>query len=221
MTLEQIQRGVTIDVEYFSKPDRIYSLKDLQDSPPPRRSGVYCWYFSKLPPYVPSAGCVVSLIGRRPFRNKIYLLYIGKASNLKERILDEHFRGGYVRGKGISSLRLSLGCLLCRELGIYLEKHPDFPKKDYTFGEKGDQKLTAWMSKYARVTWVEIENKEDRERFEKKAIQSYSLPLNTENNANPYEPLVILRDRFRYITKSQWPKNDDFKRFYKIIMKGN
>jgi hypothetical protein len=204
---------IGVDVSYFARPDpdRFYSLKDLQKFPPPTSPGVYGWYFEKLPPGVPKGGCAVIETGLWLFRTKWHLLYIGKASNLEERVLYEHFQGNYVRGKSISSLRLTLGCLLYKDLGICLQKH-HFVNKDYTFGQKGDQKLSNWMAKHARVTWVKTK---DYVEFEKKTIDVYRLPLNTEDNPEPFDPLKDLKREFENIARSQKPRKGDFKKAYK------
>jgi hypothetical protein len=205
---------IGVDVSYFARrdPDRFYSLKDLQKFPPPTSPGVYGWYFEKLPPSVPKGGCAVIETGLWLFRTKWHLLYIGKASDLRFRVYDMHFNNRYWMDKSMSSLRLTLGCLLYKDLGIYLQKHPDFPNKDYTFGQRGDQKLSNWMVKHARVTWVETK---DYVEFEKKTIDAYALPLNTEDNPKPFDPLKDLKREFENIAGSQKPRKRYFKKAYK------
>src|SRR3989304_44045 len=102
------------DIGYFSKPDKLYSLKELKkNNLPPDSSGIYGWYFDRLPPFVPPVGCtVVKDKEGWIFKNRWTLLYIGKAKNLKERIVDYHIDGKHYPEGTMSTLRLSLGCLL-------------------------------------------------------------------------------------------------------------
>jgi len=184
---------VEVDAKYFMAPEKIMSLTELYKSDLRSVSGVYGWYFRKIPPHIPTKECEY----KRRWGRKWTLLYIGRAaSNLRERIIDEHFEGKLVRGSAQSSLRLSLGCLLCRKKRIYLWKYPDFPKREYTFGHKGEQKLSEWMADYARVAWRECPNYIE---LEEQAIDEYTLPLNTENNKRPFEPLRILKKSLRQI----------------------
>jgi len=192
------------DILYFASPKKVMSPKNLMKSPPPSSSGIYGWYFDyvimKLPPYVPTTLCTPCETGSWWCFNKRYwmLLYIGKASNLRERIVDEHLLGKPVRGKTISSFRQSVGCLLCKKLRINLWKYPDFPQREYTFGDKGEQNLTYWMWEHIGVAWVETENIDE---LEKHAIASYVLPLNTKGNTHWFiEPLRALKKDLRGCT---------------------
>jgi len=184
---------VEVDAKYFMAPEKIMSLCELYKSDLRSVSGVYGWYFRKIPPHIPTKECEYT----RRWGRKWILLYIGRAStNLRGRIIDEHFEGGLVRGSAQSSLRQSLGCLLCRKLRIYLWKYPDFPKREYTFGYEGEQKLSRWMADYARVAWRESPNCVE---LEEQAIDEYTLPLNTEGNKRPFDPLKILKKSLRQI----------------------
>ena len=179
---------VEIDAKYFMAPEKIMSLSELHQSDLRPVSGVYGWYFRKIPPHIPTKECEYT----RWWGRKWKLLYIGLGRNLRSRILNMHFNGD----ADSSSLRLSLGCLLCRKLRIYLWKYPDFPKRKYTFGHKGEQKLSEWMADYARVAWRECPNYVE---LEEQAIDEYTLPLNKENNKRPFEPLRILKKSLRHI----------------------
>jgi len=188
------------DILYFAPPKKVMLPKDLMKSPPPSSSGIYGWYFDfgmkKVPPYVPTTHCTTCKTGRWwCFKRYWMLLYIGKASNLRERIVDEHLLGNPVRGKTISSFRQTVGCLLCKKLRINLWKYPDFPRREYTFSNKGEQKLTNWMWENIGVAWVETENIDEMEIH---AIASYVLPLNTARNKHWFiEPLKALKKDLR------------------------
>lgn len=205
-------------VEYFKKPKKIYSLRDLIKSPPPSDSGVYGWYFNKLPPYVPKKGCTVIKKGLRlrppfSFRQKWYLLYIGRAEDLKDRISDYHIKGKYYAKGTMSSLRLSLGCLLSEKLGLTLSYPPE------SFGKK-EKRLNKWIEKHMRVAWIETNN---IKIVESKAITDHTLPLNYRDNIHHplAKPLHNLRKEFRNIAKTsvEKPRKKDFKKAYNKFVK--
>ena len=90
------------------RPQRLYSRAEFftNPCPVPAKRGVYAWYFSEIPPGVPTSGCV-TFDGHT-------LLYIGispkndsSSQNLRKRI--RHHYGGNAEG---STLRLTLGVLL-------------------------------------------------------------------------------------------------------------
>ncbi|KKK90187.1 hypothetical protein LCGC14_2725580, partial [marine sediment metagenome] len=85
-----------------------------------------------------------------PLRTRWWLLYIGKSVDLKERIVDYHIEGKYYAKVTMSSLRLSLGCLLSGELGLRLNDSPQ------SFGKK-EKKLNKWLEKHARIAWIKTE----------------------------------------------------------------
>jgi hypothetical protein len=203
---------------YFKDPI-LKSSKELEKEKPPSSSGVYGWYFDEPPPYVPTNGCTPVKTGFWPFRKKWWLLYIGKASNLRYRVLDMHFNNEFWMKKSLSSLRLTLGCLHCRELGLSLRRNTD-PEKDYTFGLKGDKKLSNWMAKHARVAFIQTEY---IKMVETRTIAKYVLPLNYKDNINhPFaETLSGLRQDFKNIARNsnRKPKKKDFRKAYKKYVK--
>ena len=209
------------DVYYFSYPYKILSYRQLYKPKnyPLKLSGVYGWYFDELPPYVPKDDCTYIKTGLWPFRTKWWLLYIGKASNLSQRLLLEHYEGDLVRGKAMSSLRQTLGCLLCKELGLYLWKYKDFPKREYTFGNEGEEKLSKWMTKHARVAYVLTE---DIVELEEEAIDYYTLPLNSQGNThffiNPSNYLKLLLKKAAPYVDRKKPKKAT-KKAYKQFVK--
>src|SRR5262245_55372461 len=92
---------------------RIYCWKDIaaDAANPPRKPGVYAWFFQTVPPGVPVEGC--------PRRAGLTLLYVGispasatSRETLRSRIR-YHFRGN---AEG-STFRLTLGCLLAGHSG--------------------------------------------------------------------------------------------------------
>ena len=56
--------------------------------------------------------------------------------------------------------------------------------------------MSTWMANYTRVAWIESP---DYIELEEKAINEYTLPLNTESNKRPFEPLRILKKFLRQI----------------------
>lgn len=204
---------IEADVNYFAKPDWIYSPKDLRKKGlTPRCAGVYGWYFDEPPPYVPTMGCTDIKTGWWPFRTKWWLLYIGQAENLRERIVKYHIKGEHYAKGTMSSLRLSLGCLLSKRLDLILCYPPE------SFGDK-DEKLDKWLEKHTRVTWVRPEN---IGIVEKKAIAKYVLPLNHRDNEHLLvRPLSDLRTAFKNIAKDPVRKSKKkyFRRTYKEFAK--
>ena len=189
----------------YVSPVRIFSRQDLEEEEPPTSSGVYAWYFDKqlfkkLLPKIPDVYCPEYVKGWI-FKKRWKLLYIGKGINLKRRILDYHFCGN----ADVSSLRMSLGCLLVKKLKICLWKRPR-PKEGeygYTFGDEGEEKLSKWMAKNAKVAWSESPN---YEKLERQAIIEYSPVLNTEGNPHPFRPLKVLKSELRACALSRGNK---------------
>jgi hypothetical protein len=196
------------DIGYFAKPDKLYSLKELKkNNLPPRSSGIYGWYFDRLPPFVPPVGCtVVKDKEGWFFKSRWTLLYIGKAKNLKERIVYRHFDGKpYAKGI-MSTLRLSLGCLLSDKLGLILYYPPE------SFGKR-DRKLNKWLTKHVKVAWIVARN---IHVLEEKAIGRYILPFNIKDNEHPFKyPLKHLRRNFKRIAKSGEKETKKFRKAYK------
>ena len=181
-------------------------MRDLEDHSPPTSFGLYCWWFEKrmiqkLLPKIKLAGYPEYCNGWI-FKRKWNLLYIGKASNLKRRILDYHFRGD----ADVSSLRMSLGCILVMELEICLWKRPRPSEGEYgyTFGDEGEEKLSRWMGQNARVRWGG--EPPDYEALEKKYIRQYAPLLNTDDNPHLFSPLKHLRSELKQCAKLRGDK---------------
>ncbi len=144
-------------------------------SPVPRGPGIYGFFFDPVPPGVPVSDCAR--------RGNSRLLYLGIApsrpgtkSHLRTR-LRSHLRGN---ASG-STLRLTLGCLLERELEIALQ--PTGATRRLTFGP-GEALLSDWIERSARVVWVTVD---EPWAVERELIEAADLPLNLEfNGSHPF-----------------------------------
>jgi hypothetical protein len=168
----------------FLKSAKLFSSSECltKPGPVPRAPGVYGWYFKSLPPGVPN--------GRCERRDGLFLLYVGiapkappanggKASQqtLRSRIR-YHFQGN---AEG-STLRLTLGCLLAKKLGISLRRVGSGNRM--TFTAKGERAIPKWVAKNAKVCWMEHPAPW---KVEERLIQTLSLPLNVQgNNHHPF-----------------------------------
>ena len=146
-------------------------------SPIPAQPGVYAWYFSSIPPEVPTADC--------HRWNGSTLLYVGispkapprdggrlSRQNLRRRIR-YHYRGNAAG----STLRLTLGCLLATELGIALRRVGSGERLTFAAGEEA---LSGWMAANAHVCWHVTP---EPWLSETALIGQLSLPLNLDQNA--------------------------------------
>jgi len=221
---ESDRTRIETHVSWFAEPEpnKIFSVSDMGKMGfPPHGPGVYGWYFDDPPPYVLEAkkGCTAIKTGKWPSRKKWWLLYIGKAEHLNERIVKYHIKGEHYAKGTMSSLRLSLGCLLSKKLRLRLcwEKGTS-GKKEESFEKKG-KKLDDWFQKHARIAWVETTQ---RHQVEIEAIAKYVLPLNHKHNTHPLKkPLSRLRKKFRDIAKDpdRKPKRKYFRKAYREFVK--
>ena len=101
-----------------------------------------------------------------------------------------------MRGNAKSStLRLTLGCILCDQLQIELRRVSSGTRM--TFAE-GEYALSAWMTENARVVWAETA---EPWLAEAKLIQELSLPLNLDqNSAHPFHERL---SSFRRLAKKR------------------
>lgn len=160
----------------------LYLWSELESDPslPPRLPGIYAWFFVDPPSAVPTANCLI--------RDRAYLLYVGispgrspRTQNLRNRVR-YHFRGN---AEG-STLRLTLGCLLERELGTVLVRVGSGRRK--TFADR-EAALTQWIAEHARVVWQPTSKPKE---LESQLIGSLYLPLNLdENAANTFYPTLV------------------------------
>jgi len=167
------------DLSWIKSPEKVWSRSELFDKREcavPKDKGIYGWFFKEIPPFIPLENCVV--------RDNLTLLYVGicpsapeSKRTLFDRIVKCHFKGN----AGISTLRLSLGCLLADKLKIHLECVG--AKEPMTFGE-GETILSDWMNENAFVSWQIYPRPWE---WEKIVIDQIPLPLNLRHNqAHPF-----------------------------------
>jgi GIY-YIG catalytic domain-containing protein len=167
-----------LDRRWLFEPDRLWSWGELAESPslPPRKPGVYGWYFDQLPPAVPvstcrrAAGCVLAYVGIAP-KSPPSNGAKPSTQTLRDR-LRYHFTGN---AEG-STLRLTLGCLLAAELGLELRRVGS--GKRLTF-HTGEIVLSGWMAQHGRVVWSEHP---EPWLAEAGLMRDVSLPLNLAGN---------------------------------------
>jgi hypothetical protein len=151
--------------------------------PVPASPGIYGWWFRQLPARIDTKRCLK--------RDGLTLLYTGispkrppangappSSQTLRNRIT-YHYRGN---AEG-STLRKTLGILLSEKLGIELRRVGS--GNSMTFGA-GEQNLSEWMAKNARVCWLV-----DPAPWllEKRFIADLDVPLNLEGNGhNSFHP---------------------------------
>lgn len=158
-------------------PERLWTRNEiLTPKLIPARPGVYAWWFREIPSGVPTEQCLV--------HDGLTLLYVGTApkapasdgkqsrATLRRRLL-QHMRGN---ASG-STLRLTLGCLLSKQLGIELCRVGNGER--LTFGKSGEQALCDWMEENAFVSWQVCEQPWIQEA---ELIRSVNLPLNLDQN---------------------------------------
>lgn len=161
-------------------PLRLWSPAEIltTPSPVPRASGLYAWYFRKIPDGVPYHDCIthqgltllyIGIVPTRPFANGTR----ASTRTLVDR-LREHLKGA---AEG-STLRLSLGCLLSARLGIELRRVGSGHRM--TFGA-GERTLSEWMARNALVTWTLHPRPWE---IEETLIHAVSLPLNLRHNCH-------------------------------------
>lgn len=178
---------ISADARPLLAPEHLTSRSEAlaRPSPIPAVPGVYAWYFRDPPPKVPLAGCHAA--------DGAHLLYVGispgkppsngrppSRQNLRTRVR-YHYRGNAYG----STLRLTLGCLLGHSLGLRLQTVSLSGRMTFAAGE---DRLSAWMSEHAYVTWMPYNSPwllEDR------LIEEVSLPLNLRGNeAHAFHPAL-------------------------------
>jgi hypothetical protein len=166
---------------FLTSPNaQLWSREEVlaRPSPAPAAPGVYAWYFDEIPGVADGEGCVAA--------GEFSLLYVGispKAPPANGRspsrsTLRQRLRTHYAGNAAGSTLRKTLGCLLAPSLGIALRRVGSGER--YTFGNAGEQVLDDWMSRHARVTWVETS---EPWLLERQILASGPpLPLNLRDN---------------------------------------
>ncbi len=164
-------------LEKLTNPERIYSYSDFFSSNSvPRTSGVYAWYFTGMPAFVPIKGCIEN--GKRN------LLYVGKSgsSGLYSRI-KKHYDGT----ARYSTLRMSLGVLLHEQMPTPLHRVNPTPDKHYCFPKEGEKYLNDWMEKNAFVCWSEHQNPKSVEDY---IIAKVSPPFNIKDGTHSFSNIL-------------------------------
>lgn len=168
-------------------PDKLFTRAKILSGtcPVPEQSGVYGWYFRHCPEIIPTADChkysgltllYVGISPRKPPEN----LKKTSSSNIRTR-LRMHMNGN---ASG-STLRLSLGCVLAKTLGLELRR---IGKKGRITFADGEELLSEWLSRNALVAWVFDDRPWETEEI---LVQEISLPLNLKGNENhPFHPVL-------------------------------
>lgn len=186
----------------LTAPTKLWSRSEIlaRPSPAPEQRGLYAWYFKNVPAGVPADGCHMT--------DGKTLLYAGispknetSTQSLKKRITT-HFRGN---AEG-STLRLSLGVLLCSQSSYPLRRVGSGKRK--TFTHMGEQWLDNWMQQNAFVVWVYHEKPWEVER---EIINGMSLPLNIQHNERHEfsNTLSAMRIKAKKAAESQAIANED------------
>ena len=140
-------------------PERLYTAFEAvaRVDGAPKKPGIYAWYFDTIPPGINASTCHTV--------NGWSLLYIGispkkppsngrapSKSHIHKRLCT-HFAGN----ASVSTLRLTLGCLLDQEIGTTLRRVRIGTQGQVrlTFTTPGEQFLKQWMCAHARIAWAE------------------------------------------------------------------
>ncbi|MBX9470379.1 GIY-YIG nuclease family protein [Microcella sp.] len=146
----------------------------------PNVAGVYAWYFNQAPSGVPLEGTHV--------QSEWHLLYVG-ISPRRPRLVDGKPSSGKIRRRirthygsdaSRSTLRFSLGALLCRDLDLQLQLSDQSGR--WTFGP-GETRLSAWMATHTKVCWLEHA---EPWLVEDALIATVPLALNLDSNSSGY-----------------------------------
>lgn len=167
------------DFSSIETPSRVWAREEvlLKPYPVPQESGLYAWYFRELPHRElerHDIRCTLDM----PALGHLSLLYVGIApvsrtsnENLRKR-LRKHYAGTARR----STLRLSLGSLLCEKLRLTaVLVDPARNKIDFGLDE---EKLSRWMGNNAFAVWMEYSKPWEIER---EAIAKYRPLLNLDD----------------------------------------
>ena len=183
--------------EFLAGLSKLYSRAEVVDASSlvKEKYGLNLWFFKEVPGNTPTKKCTI--------KNGMPLLFIGSApgqSNsprtLYERIYDDHYNGN----ASTSTLRESLGILLLGERRDLLRRIGTSDKM--TFTREGEECLSKWMDKNARVCWYEHPTPWE---IKEKVINAFSPPLNIKSGAHKIgEELKFwedLRDRRKKILR--------------------
>jgi hypothetical protein len=181
-------------------PRRLWARAQVlqRPCPVPARPGVYGWYFKQLPYPIDTSRCTT--------HDGLPLLYVGIApkapprngrppsqQTLRSRIR-YHCRGNAAG----STLRLTLGCLPAKPLGLQLRRVGSGNR--LTFAD-GEQRLSEGMADNALVTWVQTDQPW---LLEGQMIALLRVPLNLdENRQHPFhQQLAHIRAQARALARA-------------------
>lgn len=182
--------------EALLSPARLYRAEEVRgrECPIPATPGVYAWYFTSPPPLVPVSGCHK--------QQGAVLLYVGISPKAppsngrppSRQTIRSRIRSHYRGNASVSTLRLTLGSLLCDELQIHLGRVGAGER--LTFGREGEKRLTEWMAEHAKVVWTPTDHPW---KLEEELIKTCVLPLNLDQNRHSpfHSQLSELRARQR------------------------
>lgn len=157
-------------------------------SSPPALPGVYAWWFRE--------GCLSMVpVKPCPHRDGYRLLYIGitAATRRSNTTLCDRIVYCHVRGRATNStLRTSLGLLLEHQLGT---RPTRISSRNWHFEGEAEKALSDWMARNAAVSWVTVNELQDRRALEDHLIESCRVPMNLKGNRKHpfYETLYALR----------------------------
>ena len=104
------------------EPARVHTAEDVRARPCPIPSvaGVCAWYFTRVPPGVPTYGCHAA--HGLPLYVGISSKAPGSGGTVSQQTVRTRIRYHFRGNAAGSTLRLTLGCLLSEELGIALRR---------------------------------------------------------------------------------------------------
>lgn len=153
------------------------SVKDSESLLPPA-AGIYSWWADPLTfPLMESPTAARNTTDR--------LLYLGLASNLRKRVMQNH-----LRRSGSSTLRRTLAGLLMETEDLRTRR-----TDRVVLVEEDERWLTAWMGTHLRLSWVEFAQPES---IEAALIERLQPPLNVTHARGPNREIVdAARHRYR------------------------
>lgn len=176
-------------------PSRLCAPSEIaqHSSVVPKMPGVYAWYFRQIPPLVPAEGCHTL--------RQLTLLYVGIAprkppkrkTKQGARTLRDRLKLHVVGNADVSTLRLSLGCLLSEHLGLQLRRVGN--ENVMTFAS-GERELSQWIAHNSSVAWTVTTAPW---AIEEELLLSLSVPLNIQGNSRHpfYRTLKRMRESAR------------------------
>jgi hypothetical protein len=188
------------EVARFLSPDRLYSQHEVlaASSPVPSKPGVYGWWLSSLPAPIEISecirreGCTLLYVGISPDRPP------GNGRAASKQNLRKRLRQHYTRTAAASTLRRTLGCLLAEELGLQLRRVGSSERRT-NFGE-GEERLSGWMARNAKVSWVVRERPWE---LEDELIGRLDLPLNLKGNRRNKYHSALTEARARCLAQAR------------------